>query len=86
MAHLNKKPYESTPQPTFNHIHIQPRYFPPPFKPTTSQYQPSILGKPQPRQPQPQWKPHFQSRIKSLNAKFVVNLDTLHLFAFIAQI
>ena len=29
---------------------------------------------------------NFQSRIKSLNAKFVVNLDTLHLFAFIAQI
>ena len=28
----------------------------------------------------------FQSRIKSLNAKFVVNLDTLLLFAFIAQI
>ncbi|KAJ9698935.1 hypothetical protein PVL29_007820 [Vitis rotundifolia] len=55
MAHLNKKPYKSTPQPTFNHIHIQPRYSSAPFKPTTSQYQPSILGKPQsqPRQPQP---------------------------------
>ena len=49
MAHLNKKPYKSTPQPTFNHIHIQPRYSSPPFKPTTSQYQPSILGKPQPQ-------------------------------------
>ena len=49
MAHLNKKPYKSTPQPTFNHIHIQPRYSFPPFKPTTSQYQPSILGKPQPQ-------------------------------------
>ena len=59
MAHLNKKPYKSTPQPTFNHIHIQLRYFHLPFKPITSQYQPSILGKPQPRQPQPQWKPHF---------------------------
>ena len=45
-AHLNKKPYKSIPQPTFNHIHIQPRYSPPPFKPTTSQYQPIILGKP----------------------------------------
>ncbi|KAJ9693228.1 hypothetical protein PVL29_012113 [Vitis rotundifolia] len=44
MAHLNKKPYKSTLQPTFNHIHIQPRYSSP-FKPTTSQYQPSILGK-----------------------------------------
>ena len=36
MAHLNKKPYKSTPQPPFNRIHIQPRYFPPPFKLTTS--------------------------------------------------
>ena len=36
MAHLNKKPYKSTPQPPFNRIHIQPRYFPPPFKPTTN--------------------------------------------------
>ena len=48
MAHLNKKPYKSIPQSTFNHIHIQPRYSFPPFKPTTSQYQPNILGKPQP--------------------------------------
>ena len=59
MAHLNKKPYKSTPQPTFNHIHIQLRYFHLPFKPITSQYQLSILGKPQPRQPQSQWKPYF---------------------------
>ena len=61
MAYLNKKPYKSTPQPTFNHIHIQPKHSSPPFKPTTSQYQLNILGKPQPqpRQPQPQWKPHF---------------------------
>ena len=59
MAHLNKKPYKSTPQPTFNHIHIQPKHSSPPFKPTTSQYQPNILGKPQPQQPQSQWKPHF---------------------------
>ena len=51
MAHLNKKPYKSIPQLTFNHIHIQPRSSPPPFEPTTSQYQPIILGKPQPRQP-----------------------------------
>ena len=49
LAYLNKKPYKSTPQPTFNHIHIQPKHSSPPFKPTTSQYQPNILGKPQPQ-------------------------------------
>ena len=53
LAYLNKKPYKSTPQPTFNHIHIQLRYSSPSFKSTTSQYQHSILGKPQPQQPQP---------------------------------
>ena len=47
MTHLNKKPYRSTLQLAFNHVQIQPRYSPPTFKPTTSQYQPNILGKPQ---------------------------------------
>ena len=86
MSHLNKKPYKSTPQPTFNHIHIQLRYFHLPFKQSLVNINPTF------------WANHnhdslnlngnhiFQSRIKSLNAKFVVNLDTLLLYASITQI